>query len=235
MVRNVANYIGLEIKYTALFMCAVLALAALFVAMEISTNPDNFFFVRLGVMILAAAALVTALNWFLILRERDSEADFTEEVRREYLKSADKKTSAENLPSLELKPNDEPKLETFSELVDYAKSEKESGNLTAAVDAYQKVLEDYPDDDNTPLVAVELGAIYREQAAYIKAIKVYEEALNLAAVKNNSAVKKEFLEKLNYIKAVQAVLLRHRALSTPFSQIPEKYLQEVSRSLVTKS
>jgi colicin import membrane protein len=235
LVRNVANYIGLKIKYATLFLCAVLAFVALFVAMEMSTNPDSFFFVRLGAMTLVSAALLTALNWYLVFREEDIEADFTEEVRRAYSKNADKKTSTEILPSLKLKPKEEPKLETLEELVNYAKSENAIGNVTSAVDAYQKVLEDYPDDDETPFVAIELGAIYREQAAYLKAIKVYEEALNLAAVKKNSAVKEEFLEKLNYIKAVQSVLLRHHALSTPFSQIPEKYLQEVELELSGKA
>ena len=230
LVRNVANYIGLEIKYAALFMCAVLALVSLFFALEISTEPDKFFFLRLGVMVLVSAASVTALNRFLILRERDSEADFTEEVRRAYSQSADKKTSAQSLSSLDLKLNQnaEPKTETLQELVAYAKSENDAGNVTAAVDAYQKILEDYPDDDYAPFVVIELSAIYREQAAYIKAIKVYEEGLNLTAVKKNSAVKEEFLKNLDYIKAVQSVLLRHRALSTPFSQIPEEYLQEIA-------
>ena len=228
LVRNVANYIGLEIKYATLFVCAVLALVSLFVALEISAVPESNFFVRLGAMSLVSAALVTALNRYLILRERDSEADFTEEVRRAYSQSAEKNVSTKNLPSLDL----EPKTETFEELADYAKSEKESGNITAAVDAYQKILEEYPDDDNTPLVAIELSAIYREQAAYIKAVKVYEDALNFAAVKKNPAVKKEILKNLTYIKTVQSVLLKHHALSTPFSQIPEEYLQEVARSLI---
>ena len=232
-MRNLANYIGLEIKYTTLFLCAVLAFVSLFVALEISTDPGKIFFVRLGVMIMTAAAVLTLLNRFLILREGD--ADFTEEVRRAYYENADKKIPSRNLPSIDLHQKKESKLETLQELADYAKSENDAGNVTAAVDAYQKILEDYPDDDNAPLVAIELGAIYREQAAYIKAIKVYEDALNLTAVKKNSAVKEEFLEKLNYIKTVQSVLLKHRALSTPFSQIPEEYLQEVELELVASS
>lgn len=117
--------------------------------------------------------------------------------------------------------------ETLEKLVEYAKAEKIKGNVTAAIDAYEKALEDYGDDDYAPFIAIDLSAIYREQAAYTKAIKVYEEALMLPIVKKNPAVEDEFKRKLAYIQTVQAVLLRHRALTTPFSQIPISYMQEI--------
>ena len=117
--------------------------------------------------------------------------------------------------------------ETLEKLVEYAKAEKIKGNVTAAIDAYEKALEDYGDDDYAPFIAIDLSAIYREQAAYTKAIKVYEEALTLPIVKKNPAVEDEFKRKLAYIQTVQAVLLRHRALTTPFSQIPISYMQEI--------
>ncbi|MBQ9486188.1 MAG: hypothetical protein IJU91_00075, partial [Selenomonadaceae bacterium] len=117
--------------------------------------------------------------------------------------------------------------ETLESLLEYAKAEKAKGNITATIDAYEKALEDYGADDYAPFIAIDLSAIYREQAAYTKAIKVYEEALTLPAVKKNSAVEAEFKRKLAYMQTVQAVLLRHKALTTPFSQIPISYMQEV--------
>ncbi len=353
-VHGIANFVGLKIKYGTLFMCAALAFVSLFVALELSSNPDKFFFLRLGAVILPSAAIVTALNRFLILREKNNDAEFTEEVRREYSKqvegevSADTKTSvSEPKPSANdtVKPStiDKPKTstidknvsaeksfelpkfdkvklekvpaqvneplpdkkiskskqaedfekalkaaknsksaldkkiskpenvvdfdkilqsaqvdkdldaesssnekakiktpvtETFSEdtandtetlesLLEYAKAEKAKGNITATIDAYEKALEDYGADDYAPFIAIDLSAIYREQAAYTKAIKVYEEALTLPIVKKNPAVEDEFKRKLAYIQTVQAVLLRHRALTTPFSQIPISYMQEI--------
>jgi len=343
-VHGIANFVGLKIKYGTLFLCAALAFVALFVALELSSSPDKFFFLRLGAVILPSAAIVTALNRFLILREKNNDAEFTEEVRKAYskqvesespadkkiyvpepkpltadnskpstadkIKSADQsksstaeksKTAAEKsfeLPKLEIskpekvlnpaqveKPSAEiekslsevdktladkkvtkavqaehfeqvlkaaqsdktltdvkPKnemppvekvaedaaaSETLESLLEYAKAEKAKGNITATIDAYEKALEDYGADDYAPFIAIDLSAIYREQAAYTKAIKVYEEALTLPAVKKNSAVEDEFKRKLAYMQTVQAVLLRHKALTTPFSQIPISYMQEV--------
>ncbi len=356
-VHGIANFVGLKIKYGTLFLCAALAFVALFVALELSSNPDKFFFLRLGAVILPSAAIVTALNRFLILREKDNDAEFTEEVRKAYskqvesenpadkkisvpeqkpltadkLKSADqsksstadkiksadqsKSSTAEKsesaaeksfeLPRLEIskpekvlkaaqvekpsaefekssvkiektlseveKPSADKKVtkavqaehfeqvlkaaqsdktltdvkpknemqpvekvaedaantETLESLLEYAKAEKIKGNITATIDAYEKALEDYGADDYAPFIAIDLSAIYREQAAYTKAIKVYEEALTLPAVKKNSAVATEFKRKLAYMQTVQAVLLRHKALTTPFSQIPISYMQEV--------
>lgn len=355
-VHGIANFVGLKIKYGTLFLCAALAFVALFVALELSSNPDKNFFLRLGAVILPSAAIVTALNRFLILREKNNEAEFTEEVRKAYSKqvesespadkkisvqeqktltadklksadkfkpsttdkpksadktkiSADKNVSAEKsfeLPKLDIskpekvlkaaqvdKPfteNDKPlseidkpladktvvkavqaehfeqvlkaaqsdktltdvkpknempsevekiaepaekvaentaDTETLESLLEYAKAEKIKGNITATIDAYQKALEDYGNDDYAPFIAIDLSAIYREQAAYTKAIKVYEEALTLPTVKKNSAVETEFKRKLAYMQTVQAVLLRHKALTTPFSQIPIEYMQEI--------
>ena len=81
-VHGIANFVGLKIKYGTLFMCAALAFVSLFVALELSSSPDKSFFLRLGAVILPSAAIVTALNRFLILREQNNEAEFTEEVRR---------------------------------------------------------------------------------------------------------------------------------------------------------
>jgi len=249
LVHGAASAAGLKIKYVPLAMCGVLSFAALFGAMKFSPSPDRFFFIYLGAMILAAAATVTAINAFLIGRDEDDEVNFTEEVRRAYAKKTATKTFSETLAAkLNLKKpapiekvvdddnfDDEPledetpveKFETLNELLKYAKTEKERGNFDSAIDAYQQALDDYPDDDYTPFAAVDLSAIYREQAAYTKAIRVYEEALELPTVKKNSAVTSEFEKKLAYIKTVQAVLLKHRALTTPFSKIPDELLEEI--------
>ena len=236
LVYSVTNYVGLKIKYGALFMCAVLTFLSLFVAMEISPNPDKNFFIKLGVMILLSSTIITAFNRFLILREKKLEQDFTEEVRRAYSKSLEEKNSSSEVAKDRLKKVSDQNtafstqdITTLDELIVYAKSELEQGNVTSAVNAYQRALDEYPEDDYAPFVAIDLSAIYREQAAYTKAIKVYEEALNLPAVKKNHAVEDEFQKKLAYIKIAQEVLFRHRILSTPFSEIPKEYFLEIER------
>ena len=262
LIHGIANYIGVKISYGALFVCAALSFVALFGAIELSPNPDKFFFVHLREIILPAALIVTLLNRFLVVRAKDKEADFTEEVRRVYAQQSEANISSGEIAKSRLKNvsaqveknstaeksfnsernfkgektfeeilDAEKKLDvnfdTLEEWLDYALAEKVQGHITTAIAAYQKALDEYQDDDYAPFIAVDLSAMYREQAAYTKAIEVYEDALTLSAVKKNPKVTAEFYKKLAYIKTVQAVLLKHNALATPFSKISKEYLREI--------
>ena len=118
-------------------------------------------------------------------------------------------------------------LGSLDDILDYAYAQKSSGDLKQAILAYQKALDRYRNDDYAPFIAIDLGNIYKEQAAYSKVIKTYEEALKLPVVMRNADTRREFTKNLTYMKIVQSVLVRHRALTMPFSKIPRQYLQEV--------
>lgn len=268
LIHGVASYMGVKISYGALFVCAALSFVALFGAIELSPNPDKFFFVHLGTIILPAALIVTALNYFLVVRAKDKEADFTEEVRRVYAQQSNgeiysselakerlKNVSAQTEKSfsaeknfkagensdakrtfsdkesfeeiLEAEKSLDVEFDTLENFLEYAQAEKVQGHIAAAIVAYKKALDKYRNDDYAPFIAVDLSAMYREQAAYTKAIEVYEDALTLPAVKKNPDVTAEFKKKLAYIKTVQAILLKHNALTTPFSKISREYLREI--------
>lgn len=248
LVRNVTSALGLEIKYSTLFLCAVLSVVTLFGAMKISPTPDTNFFLCLTLLVLPAAAGAAALNSSLVQREKQDEIDFTEEVRRAYAE-ATKNSSTESESDSTVESENEidsdetdfqndsadmshseklfEDVKSLSELMDYARSEKKRGNISAAIDAYQVALDGYPADDYAPFVAIDLGAIYREQAAYAKAIKVYEQAKTLPIVKKNAEVMEEFQKKIVYMETLQTVLFRHKALKTPFSHIPREFFQEI--------
>ena len=121
----------------------------------------------------------------------------------------------------------EEKIDTLDELLDKAYDERDKGHIWQAIDTYKKALKRYRNDDYAPFVAIDLGNIYKEQALYTKAIKTYERALNLPAVKRNESIKKEFVNNLQYLRVVRDVLLKYHVLSTPFSQISKEILQEV--------
>ena len=127
----------------------------------------------------------------------------------------------------------EVKGETLDDILDYAYSEKQQGHIWQAIAAYKKALEKYRNDSYAPFVAIDLGNIYKEQAFYTKAIKTYEDALELPAVRRSASTKAEFKKNLIYLKTVQSVLLRHKALSTPFSKISRAYLQEIESEFQT--
>ena len=118
-------------------------------------------------------------------------------------------------------------LGSLDDILDYAYAQKTNGDLNQAILAYQKALDRYRNDDYAPFIAIDLGNIYKEQAAYSKVIKTYEEALKLPVVMRNADTRKEFNKNLAYMRIVQSVLVRHRALTMPFSKIPKQYLQEV--------
>ena len=127
-------------------------------------------------------------------------------------------------------PGDEPKSidnDTLDEIVDKAYNERDKGHVWQAIDLYKKALERYRNDDYAPFVAIDLGNLYKEQALYSKAIKIYEEALMLPAVKRNASTKKDFANNLGYLRIVRDVLLKHHMLSTPFDKLSRETLQEV--------
>ncbi|MBD3878608.1 MAG: hypothetical protein SR1Q5_02845, partial [Quinella sp. 1Q5] len=132
--------------------------------------------------------------------------------------------------SKEEKLEDEPKSidnDTLDDILDKAYNERDKGHVWQAIDLYKKALERYRSDEYAPFVAIDLGNLYKEQALYSKAIKIYEEALTLPAVKRNASTKKEFANNLGYLRIVRDVLLKHHMLSTPFDKLSRETLQEV--------
>ncbi|MBQ3433984.1 MAG: tetratricopeptide repeat protein, partial [Selenomonadaceae bacterium] len=130
----------------------------------------------------------------------------------------------------EEKPEDEPKSidnDTLDDILDKAYNERDKGHVWQAIELYKKALERYRNDEYAPFVVIDLGNLYKEQALYSKAIKIYEEALMLPAVKRSASTKKEFANNLGYLRIVRDVLLKHHMLSTPFDKLPRETLQEV--------
>lgn len=123
--------------------------------------------------------------------------------------------------------------ETLDDILELAYSERSQGHTRQAIAAYQKALEKYRGDDYAPFVAIDLGNVYKEMAMYAKAIKTFEEALELPAVKRNAKTTADFKKNIVYLRTVQSVLLRHQALTTPFSRISKIYLREIETEFQT--
>ena len=119
------------------------------------------------------------------------------------------------------------KVETLDDILDKAYDARGKGHIWQAIEQYRKALERYRADEYAPFVAIDLGNIYKENALYSKAIKTFEDALNLPAVKRNASIKNEFTKNLDYLRVVRDVLLKNRALTTPFGKIPKEILQEI--------
>lgn len=137
----------------------------------------------------------------------------------------------EKISPHEPSPEIEEKIETLDDILDRAYSERSKGHVWQAIDFYRKALERYRNDEYAPFVAIDLGNVYKEEALYSKAIKIYEEALTLPAVERSTETQKEFVKNLEYLRAVRTVLLRHRALSTPFSKLSKEFLREIDAEI----
>lgn len=94
LVRALANRLGLQIFYKTLVTVAVLSIAAVFMTTKFAPAVGKDFFLRLGLIILAASLLATLINIFLIKRQRAEEERFTEEVKAAYAAEVQKKSSS---------------------------------------------------------------------------------------------------------------------------------------------
>ena len=120
-----------------------------------------------------------------------------------------------------------PHLTTLDDLLDYAYEQRSNGNIEEAVLANRKALACYAEDDYAPYIAIELGNIYKDQADYDAAIRVYEKALDIPVIARNDATYQEFAKNLSYLRTVQYILSKHNALEMPYSKIPEEYMEEI--------
>ncbi len=116
---------------------------------------------------------------------------------------------------------------SLDNILEFAADNKNAGNFKLAIYCYRRALERYREDDYAPFIAIDLSSIYKEQAAYFKAIKVCEEALKLPAVVRSDNARKECASNLAYLRTVQSVLAKHRVLSTPFSKISRQLRAEI--------
>jgi len=157
--------------------------------------------------------------------EDDKISAAVEEISETESPPEDDKISAtvEDVPETESPLKDE----TLDDLLDKAYDARGKGHIWQAIENYRKALERYGADEYAPFVAIDLGNLYKENALYSKAIKTYEDALNLPAIKHNDETKREFAKNLEYLRVVRDVLLKYRAATTPFAKIPKEILQEI--------
>lgn len=117
-------------------------------------------------------------------------------------------------------------LDTLDSLLDFA-YEQAAHEPAAAICAYRQAIIRFPDDSYTPFLIIELGNIYKEQAAYQDAIDAYQHGLSLPIIAANDAIRQEFAKNIRYLGIVQNILSKHHVLQTPFRDIPEAIMQEI--------
>lgn len=71
LIYRLTNYFGFRLKLVSLILCAIMAFAVNFAAIMLSPYLTEEHYIRLGVLVTIAAALVTICNEFLLKREED--------------------------------------------------------------------------------------------------------------------------------------------------------------------
>ena len=125
-------------------------------------------------------------------------------------------------------------MDNLDAILDFA-YEAKTNQPQDAIFAYQEAISRYADDDYTPFLVIELGNLYKEQANYSGAIATYKKALNMPIIAQNDAMCQEFTKNIHYLGAVQDILAKHAALSTPFPQIPGDIMQEIENEFQAHS
>lgn len=69
LIHKTAGFFDLKISYIALAICAVLSFLIDVAAVEISTAPGREYFFKLFALIFVAAAVVTAINFYLEVKK----------------------------------------------------------------------------------------------------------------------------------------------------------------------
>ena len=105
LIYALAKRLGLKIYYSTFAAAAIVSFMTVFAAFVLSPALDRKFLLYLGGLILATSLLLTALNNFLIKKQRDEEKIFTEQVKAAYAEEI-KKDSAKPLVEEIVKPID---------------------------------------------------------------------------------------------------------------------------------
>ncbi len=267
LIYRIAKHFGWQLEYRSLLLCAAMAPVVTAGVILMSPYLTKDVYVRLGVLIFAAAAAVTAYDGYLgrqravlalpqsegvpvykakrgsgkgeegsgAVRDASSEAVLEETPSQETVseKPAPERTVGqgadaerqEELPSklAELFAG----MESLDDILDYAYEQRFGGDPGAAALALREALKRYGGDEYAPFIVIELGDLYKEQADYAAAIRVYKRAFDLPVIGRNDEIGRKFTGNLVYLQTVQSVLSKHDALALPFQDIPKEYLEEI--------
>ncbi len=280
LIHWVAEYLGYEMKYKSLVLCAVMALGVSFAVILWTPYLTPELYIRMGLLVFATALVVTLIDRWLtsgkipeertvpylgeemlpVTGKESNASDYTFEPMAGELTGVQDSAEAEerksdsgpeifdfsfqqsDLPDTEetadgeslegafqeniAVPADMP-LDSLDSLLDYAMKQKEAGEREKEILSYRKGLELFGTDEYAPFLAINLGNVYKENADYEEAVRVYQEALRLPIIAENDAMYQEFARNISYLRTVQYILFKHDALEMPFLKIPPEYLEEI--------
>ena len=121
----------------------------------------------------------------------------------------------------------------MDDLIDIANDFKETDPLKS-FRALQKALFNNQDNDYAPFIIIEMSNILKAQGLYIDAIEIYQQALSLNIIKNDSYLTQQFSNTINYLTILKNTLLAFNKPQLPFKEISSEILDIVEKELLEK-
>lgn len=116
---------------------------------------------------------------------------------------------------------------TMDQLLDFAFEHSMQKNHTVALAAYKEALARYREDSYAPFIVVSIANIHKELGNYQAAIDILQSAMDLPALLENEAIRKQFEDTRLYLTATRKVLHRAGLDSISFKDIPKEYMSQI--------
>lgn len=116
---------------------------------------------------------------------------------------------------------------TMDQLLDFAFEHSMQKNHTVALAAYKEALARYREDSYAPFIVVSIANIHKELGNYQASVDILQSAMDLPALLENEAIRKQFEDMRLYLTATRKVLHRAGWDSISFKDIPKEYMSQI--------
>ena len=118
-------------------------------------------------------------------------------------------------------------MDNLDDMLDYAFELKDTAHWTKALQAYEYVLDKYPDDACAPMLVIEISNMQKDNGHYQEAIKSFKKALSIPTVAESSDMVTEFEDSILYLETVYSVIQEENLGEIPFYDIPQEYMSKI--------
>ena len=118
-------------------------------------------------------------------------------------------------------------MDNLDDMLDYAFELKDTAHWTKALQAYEYVLDKYPDDACAPMLVIEISNMQKDNGHYQEAIKSFKKALSIPTVAESPDMVTEFEDSILYLETVYSVIQEENLGEIPFYDIPQEYMSKI--------
>ena len=118
-------------------------------------------------------------------------------------------------------------MDNLDDMLDYAFELKDTAHWAKALQAYEYVLDKYPNDACAPMLVIEISNMQKDNGHYQEAIKSFKKALSIPTVAENPDMVTEFEDSILYLETVYSVIQEENLGEIPFYDIPQEYMSKI--------